>query len=519
MLYARAMIDPVWWFGTFVWTVDPRESGEGRAAKMPMVLFPKQAELIGWLAEQEAAREGGVIEKSRDFGLTWLCCGYAVHGWLFRPGARYGFGSRKLELVDNKDDDKTIFAKLRYIVDNLPWWMKPADYLDKYCLLKNHDNDNSISGEGGDEIGRGDRTTAYFVDESASLPRPKMVDAALSQTTNSRFDVSTAKGVGNSFYKRRHSGKTKVFTCHWKDDPRKNHYEVRVNGVVVKTGQGDIKDIPPGGKVVYPWYEKEKDELDDDVIVAQEIDIDYHASVEGVCIPAKWVRAAINLCERMALPETGALRASIDLAGGGANRNVLGMLRGVVLREENLYDWRSDSQDWTAGEAKRLCEEKEVTSLVYDAGGGFGGGVADMARNEENPPRFAVRALNGGDPPSELTWPEKGDNGLHKTSKDKFINARAERWWLLRERFRKTWEVVENGKQYPLHELISIPNRAELITDLSKPKVEYASGNRIQIESKMKMRARGVESPDFGDMLSQLEAPLPVVTELSYAIA
>ncbi|MDP1260138.1 TerL protein, partial [Klebsiella quasipneumoniae] len=88
------------------------------------------------------------------------------------------------------------------------------------------------------------------VDESAFLERPELVDASLSATTNCRQDISTPNGNANSFAIRRHSGKIKVFTFHWRDDPRKSQ----------------------------DWYEKQV-ELLDPVTVAQEIDIDYNASV------------------------------------------------------------------------------------------------------------------------------------------------------------------------------------------------------------------------------------------------
>ncbi len=61
--------------------------------------------------------------------------------------------------------------------------------------------------------------------------------------------------------KKRHSGKYPVFRIHWKDDGRKNQ----------------------------AWYEKQKATLDP-VILAQEIDIDYNASIEGICIPNAWGR-------------------------------------------------------------------------------------------------------------------------------------------------------------------------------------------------------------------------------------
>ena len=69
---------------------------------------------------------------------------------------------------------------------------------------------SSISGEAGDGIGRGDRSSLYFVDESAFLERPELVEASLSQTTNCRIDVSTPHGMANPFAEKRHSGMVKV---------------------------------------------------------------------------------------------------------------------------------------------------------------------------------------------------------------------------------------------------------------------------------------------------------------------
>ncbi len=64
-----------------------------------------------------------------------------------------------------------------------------------------------IKGEAGDNIGRGDRTTLYLVDEAAFLQRPLLIDAALSQTTRCRIDLSSVNGMANPFAQKRHGGK------------------------------------------------------------------------------------------------------------------------------------------------------------------------------------------------------------------------------------------------------------------------------------------------------------------------
>lgn len=64
-----------------------------------------------------------------------------------------------------------------------------------------------IKGEAGDNIGRGDRTTLYLVDEAAFLQRPLLIDAALSQTTRCRIDLSSVNGMANPFAQKRHGGR------------------------------------------------------------------------------------------------------------------------------------------------------------------------------------------------------------------------------------------------------------------------------------------------------------------------
>src|SRR5579862_8293720 len=141
--------NPVHWINHWAWTYDPRE----KYATRPFNLFPRQEEFIHWLTERDQNQESGLAEKSRDVGFTWLCAAYALHCWLFRDGDSTGFGSRKLDLVDHKDNPDCIFEKVRFLLNHLPSWMRPAGFEphhhDKYCTLLNPVNGSTITGEGG----------------------------------------------------------------------------------------------------------------------------------------------------------------------------------------------------------------------------------------------------------------------------------------------------------------------------------------------------------------------------------
>lgn len=247
-------------------TFDPRNVERKLPAAIPFLLFPKQEEWVHWFMDRWHSQEPGITEKTRDMGMSWLTVGLADTVCLFNHGVVAGFGSRKEEYVDKIGSPKSLFWKARMFLSMLPNEFRGGWDVNKHAphmRILFPDTDSAITGESGDGIGRGDRTSFYIVDESAFLERPQLVDASLSATTNCRQDISTPNGMGNSFAQKRHGGKIKVFTFHWRDDPRKDD----------------------------AWYQKQVDELDA-VTVAQEIDINYSASVEGVLIPSAWIQAA-----------------------------------------------------------------------------------------------------------------------------------------------------------------------------------------------------------------------------------
>jgi phage terminase large subunit len=119
----------------------------------------------------------------------------------------------------------------------------------------------------------------------------------------------------------------------------------------------------------------------------------------------------------------------------------------------------------------------------------------------ENGPVIEFVPINTGSAPTDAKWPDG------KTSKEKFENLKAEAWWTLRARFERTYEHVNGINSYPTDELISIPNDAALIAELSTPKVEYTDKGKIRIESKKALKARGVKSPDRAESLVLLFCP------------
>jgi hypothetical protein len=111
---------PVEWITHWVTTYDPRLAAGDRPAKMPFVLFQRQAEMIDFIYGCLKNDANGLIEKSREMGATWIGCAFSVWLWLFMPGASIGWGSRLIELVDRIGEPDSIFEKMRMLIRDLP---------------------------------------------------------------------------------------------------------------------------------------------------------------------------------------------------------------------------------------------------------------------------------------------------------------------------------------------------------------------------------------------------------------
>lgn len=480
----KCRLDPILWINDWVWTSDPRNASRGKSVNVPFTLFPRQEEYLRWRRHCLANREFGIVAKSRDSGMSWINCADQLHHWLFDSNYKGAFGSRKQSLIDKLGDPDTLFQKMRFILDTLPNWMKPEKYFDGYMRLINEDFSNVITGEAGDNIGRGGRNLLYDVDEFGFLERQSGVMAALSQNTDCLIRTSTPNGSTNVFAHDYLGGQTSSFSFHWKDDPRKNYWTDPTTG---QSGTGRDDDTPI--HVIYPWYEEQKLKLDE-LTIAQEIDIDFSASMEGICIPAKWVQAAIDFNFVMTNYRK---QAGLDIATEGSNSNVL-----VIVDAGNkvtlIDDWNGLNTTETAYKTRDICHSNRIDTLNFD-GDGVGAGVAGTLQTTSGL-RFRFKAMHGGSSPSGFYW-----QGEDKSSKDKFYNRRAELWYLARERFRKTYELRNGIREYPTDECISIPNDQKLITQLSQPLMKYKDTGKMIIESKVDMRKRGASSPDHADAL------------------
>lgn len=457
-------------------TIDPRLVERNLPAVVPFVLFPKQREWVDFFIQCWRDQTGGLSDKSRDWGLTWLAMAVSCSLCRFHDGLAVGFGSRKEEYVDRIGDDKSLLQKGRRFLNALPREFRGTWDIRRdapHMRINFPETGSRIAGEAGDNIGRGDRTSIYVVDEAAYLERPERVEFSLSQTTNCRFDISSAHGMSNPFAEKRHSvpARVPIMTCHWQDDPRKDD----------------------------AWYARQVAKFDA-VTIAQEIDINYSASLEGILIPAIWVTASIDAHVKLQFAPSNAKGGALDIADTGKDLNAFAATQGAVLTR--LEEWSGKDNDiFTSVErAFKICDELGIDVFEFDADG-LGAGARGDARviNEKRKAHgqrhIKVVGFHGS---GEVLDPTREDvNG--RANDEMFMNRKAQAWWSLRVRFQNTFRAVQEGLVVAHADLISIPSTLPLLSklrrELSQPTYRSNPIGKFVIDK----APEGVLSPNLAD--------------------
>lgn len=480
-------------------TVDVRVAAAGRSPIMPMILWPKQRDFIQWLYARWRNNEPGTGVKSRDVGISWLAMGTAIAMCDLFDDISIGFGSEKEDKVDRSGDPDCLFYKGRMFLQYLPeefrsgWTLKANS---AHMRLTFPTSGSSITGEAGDNIGRGGRKSIYFVDESAHVPNPKAIDASLSANTECRIDMSSVNGTANSFYERAHNPDIPRFDFHFKDDPRKDA----------------------------DWERKKRATLDP-IVFSSEYDCNFAASVTGQVIASVWVTMAIDAHKRLGLMPAGAKRGAMDVADTGRDKNAFAIGQEWLLAHAESWRGTEDLDiSHSVDHAFLLTDLHGLESFCYDADG-LGADVRGAAR-KANEARAAnkvpLRTVTAFRSSGEVFEPDRIVPGTERTALDFFENLKAQAWWYLRWRFQRTYAVMqafERGEDWraifdPAW-FISIegtfPERARLCMELSQPIWMTSKHGKVMVDkcpvgTKAEVR-NAIMSPNLADSVMMLYAP------------
>ena len=263
-----------------------------------------------------------------------------------------------------------------------------------------------------------------------------------------------------------------MFSFHWRSDPRKND----------------------------AWYEKQKQNLDP-VTLAQEVDMDYAASVEGVIIPSAWIQSAVDAHIKLGIKPTGVLKMAWDVADEGRDSNALTGRHGILLQHAVL--WSGVNGDILESTRKAFHECDELGGyriLDYDADGLGAGARGDAKLVNSQRDRFSQIAVHPFRGSAAVDNPT-GQMVIGRYNEDFFYNRKAQSWWALRMRFQATHRAVTGEvSEFNPDGLISIDSKLPLISQLV---LELAQPTYRRDENSGKILVNktpdGTKSPNLAD--------------------
>ncbi len=182
----------------------------------------------------------------------------------------------------------------------------------------------------------------------------------------------------------------------------------------------------------------------------------------------------------------GTLRIGVDVARFGDDSSVAQPVRGLFTFEPRSVNGYDTIQ--VAGMVLEIVRDEKIrpkgerAEIFIDAGGGYGGGVADQLRYviEEDPELSVAVSVVEVHPSSSSDDPQ-------------YDLKRDELWFGIRD-------FLDEGGTLPDHD--------ELEGDILAPVYDFTRrGSRIKVESKDEIKKRLGRSPDFGDALALAVIP------------
>ena len=252
-----------------------------------------------------------------------------------------------------------------------------------------------------------------------------------------------------------------------------------------------LKRAIEAGRISKKWAEQRKRQWGEDSAVYKNrvlgefasSDEDNILSLEGV------ERANVRWLEWSDAGFPGEFKCVAVDVGRGGDPSVYGLrfdnitdeveLRGI---KEIRHDTKRDTMS-VAGKTAGILNRFDGYAIIDVIG--IGAGVVDRMRellkpkeDEEDPDEsYLIKAFNASE----------GTTMRDKSGELGFVNKRAAGWWNIRE-------LLEDN-------LLALPPDDKLTGDLTAPHWREASGGRIQVEAKDKIKKRLGRSTDDGDMV------------------
>jgi len=222
-----------------------------------------------------------------------------------------------------------------------------------------------------------------------------------------------------------------------------------------------------------------------------------NADYEDSVIEPEWVDAAIDAHLKLKYTPRGDRVLGFDPADSGSDSKGLARRYGILV--EDVRRWGDGDIDDAITRTFDDAFDHRSEIIVYDSIG-VGAGVKVGLKERISGRDIDVQGFGAADSP----WP--GIYEKDRKNEDVFRNLRAMGWWLLRDRFKRTYEALIKGEYHDPATMISlssdIKDLQQLKTELVRQQRKRTAGSKmIQLVSKDEMRAKKIPSPNMADAL------------------
>lgn len=453
-------------------------------AVAPLALNRAQAYLHGRLEDQkrETGKVRALVLKGRQQGISTYLGGRFYHR------ATHSRGVRVFILTHEQDATNNLFGMVERYHEHCPPLVKPATGAAnaKELYFDRLDSGYAVGTAGTKSVGRSQTIQLFHGSEVAFWPNAPTHFAGVVQAIPDLPETeivleSTANGVGGEFHERWQQAEVGIgdyiavfIPWFWQEEYRRP----APDGFTLDDEEQDYAAAHGLTVEQMAWRRAKIAELKDPVLFKQEYPATaaeaFQMSGHDGYITPELVMSA----RKADIEGIGPLVLGVDPARFGDDRFSVAWRKG---RKVQKIESRTKIDNVAGANWIKQVIDTDKPARVFIDVGGCGAGVVDILMSWGKPYDEIVVAVNFGGSPME---PDIILDTGEKQPGPK--NRRAEMWMRSRD-----WLKEPGGAD--------IPDLDSLQADACGPTYGYDANQRLLIESKEKMRARGVRSPDEWD--------------------
>lgn len=289
-------------------------------------------------------------------------------------------------------------------------------------------------------------------------------------------------------------------------------YLARAEASLAKTGyyEDDLMMVVEVNYTDNPWFppELEQERADDyENLTRTEYDHiwggTYSDTVDNAIIAPEWFDACVDAHIKLGFEALGQERVSYDPADTGDDK-ALCYIHGSIVRDvkSTSLGLIDTATDWATSYANDI--KPDIFTWDCD---GIGMGLKRQVTDAFDGKKVDIEAFRGSEGPDRpLEIYEKSGKKVknQKTNKETFLNKRAQYYYMLRDRMKRTYQAIEKGQRaFNPDELISFDSTMdqldELRAELCRIPRKFNNTGRLQLLTKKEMLAMDIDSPNMAD--------------------